>query len=351
MDEPSESVSLERGEEAVLLQWRIFMPKNASDYYLDWQVHIGHSRSPEGAMHIDAFRISLCDKMEGAEGGRQHRHQDPRSETEWHANRAQRDSAVTTWRRRMLGAGGSTGLEAAGMDPDRGSEETRTEHDLLKCSFMCALRDGESREPRHPWSQWYFQISLYHWNLKSYAVELSHGGVIRKDSKDAALVASTVMEPVAYSRAEVNISFPNPECAEHEEQSHAHDGAVCKEVASGGECNAESQTSRVDRGEGGAVDGQEEVGAGAGVLRNDGVWEEASSARAHAVDSLPTCWLKDKSVAEQSASCLWLHALVQPGAELYYTWEEFMLAAETFPPPKDGHDEMRGAGLQSRGIF
>jgi len=38
-----------------------------------------------------------------------------------------------------------------------------------------------------------------------------------------------------------------------------------------------------------------------------------------------------------------VQALVRPGAELYYTLEEFKLAQETFPPPKGvehTHDEI-----------
>ena len=65
----------------------------------------------------------------------------------------------------MSGAAGGAWLEADGLESDRESGEAGAEYDELKCSFLCALRDAELREPRHPWSQWYFEISLYHWHL------------------------------------------------------------------------------------------------------------------------------------------------------------------------------------------
>jgi len=48
IDEPGDEVELscdEQDDPAVLLQWRIFMPRGASDRFLDWQVHIAHGRS------------------------------------------------------------------------------------------------------------------------------------------------------------------------------------------------------------------------------------------------------------------------------------------------------------------
>ena len=52
LDEPSDTVALNCGEEdALMLRWRVFMPTNASDHHLDWQIHVAHGRS-SGLPHV-----------------------------------------------------------------------------------------------------------------------------------------------------------------------------------------------------------------------------------------------------------------------------------------------------------